>query len=91
MEWHVLIYIQHKNKLGSGEQNGQRGKSIKQAENSVKNQIYWSTRPIARAEVSALLIDTDKRGQTQRRQEKKKPQNLEEDSIWEEMGWEKGR
>lgn len=56
MEWHVLIYILYKNNLGGGEHHGQRGKSIKEAENSVKNQVYWSKRPIVRAGVSALLI-----------------------------------
>lgn len=51
MEWHVLIYIQYKNNLGSGEHNGQGGKSIKETENSVKNQVDGSKRPMGRAGV----------------------------------------
>lgn len=38
----------------------------------------------------ALSIHTDKRQQTPRRFKKKRPENLEKDSVWEGMGWGRG-
>lgn len=68
-----------KNNLGRSEQNGQEGKSIKEAENSVRKQGYWFKRGIVRTKVMALSTDLNEREQIQKRF--KRILNLE-NGIW---------